>query len=121
MTELQIAASRGQLQPFLERRARALKTGIRDGVQRTTRVNQLRVRDKVNRAFPKAKGGRRSPGNAIRSALYENEDGWAGQIYSKFGRKEGGVFVDYLLLHQRAAGFLRAAASIFSFLKSGVC
>lgn len=65
------------------------------GVKAQTRETQLGVRGQVNKAFH----GSRRIGNTVRSKVWERKtrrQGAAGLIWSKFGRKKGGRFVDYI-------------------------
>ena len=91
MLTLQAAAVRGQLRKFMEHEARAVDRGKRRAVRGRTRALQLEIRVVVNATF----GGSGRAGNAIRSRYYE--DGNAGLVWSKLGRREGVKFVDYLL------------------------
>jgi hypothetical protein len=76
----------------LERRAHG---AARKAVGETTRAVQLGIRAEVNSIFRK----NRKAGNAIRSVVYANEQSRrpAGIVFSAFGRREGGRWIDYLL------------------------
>lgn len=74
----------------LERRAHG---AARHGVSATTRSAQLRLRGQVNAIFSR----NRKAGNAVRSAVYDNgERGVSGVIWSRFGRRAAGQYVDFL-------------------------
>jgi hypothetical protein len=101
MVDLRAEAKRGALERALAREGRAIRAGVKEGIGNATRSAQLKVRSRIDRAFA-ATGDtarrRRKVGNAIRSKLFDNRDGAAGFIYSKFGKKgPGGQFLDYLL------------------------
>jgi hypothetical protein len=72
------------------------------GVSSSSRRVQLKIRREVNRLFSgsglKSRRGKgRKIGNAVRRLVFDNgRDGSAALIFSKFGRREGGRFVDYL-------------------------
>jgi len=65
----------------------------RESVDRTSRQIQLSLRADVGRIFTKNKRA----SNAVRRKLFDNKSrGTAALVFSKFGRKEGGQFVDFL-------------------------
>ena len=110
-------ARRGQLRATLKRDLDSLDRAITKGVDQTSRSLQLAGRDRVNRAFGRSgrRRGRRV-GNAIRRRVFD--DGRfksAAIVFSRFGRKEGGVFVDYLVPHTRGAT-IRAKGGRWLFL-----
>ena len=97
MLDVRAAAARGQLEEALRRERQAVRRVTSVAVEAETRKLQLAIRAEVNRAFAGGRGGR-AAGNAIRSKLYRNEDGNAGLVYSRFGRRgPDGQFIDYLV------------------------
>ena len=96
MTELKVLARRGQLEKFLAAEIKAVKRAPGVTVRREIRKLQLAARSEVNAKI----GGKRKVGGAIRNKVYDNPDGSAtGLVFSKLGRREGGVFIDYLAIH----------------------
>lgn len=85
------------------REERAMRRATRQGVDETSRAIQRAVRRDVDRIFSgssqqlsRRKTPRRVSG-AIRRKLFDNGDrGTAALIYSKFGRRARGRFIDYL-------------------------
>lgn len=79
---------------------RRLHGAARKAVSATTRRLQLGLRAEVQTIFTR----NQRAANAIRSVVYDNSQGFgnhnradaAGIIFSKFGRREGGRFVDFL-------------------------
>lgn len=69
-----------------DKNLRVVKTGVRQV--------QIAIRRDVSRIFKK----NRRAANAVRSVVYDNGRGRgaAGLIFSKFGKKSGGQFVDFL-------------------------
>lgn len=116
MTAFRLAL-RGQLRATIKRDLDSLDRAIGKGVDQTSRSLQLSARDQVNRAFGRGgRGRRRRVGNAIRRRRFD--DGRfqkAAIVYSRFGRKEGGTFVDYLVPHTRGAT-IRAKSGRWLFL-----
>jgi hypothetical protein len=85
-------ASLARLHESLKRLDEGKRRRARTTVGRTSRRVQLAVRADVNRIFK----GRRV-GNAIRRLVFDNKErGSAAIVFSKFGRREGAEFVDYL-------------------------
>ncbi len=74
----------------------------RISVDKTTRRVQLALRADVNRIFSggtirQRRGKGRRVGNSVRRKLFDNKSrGTAALIFSKFGRRQGGQFVDFL-------------------------
>lgn len=97
------AALRGNLATLIERDVRAVDRGTTTAIKDSTRALQLAAREEINRRFRgsgRVKGGNRRIANAIRSRIFD--DGpfdTAGLVYSKFGRKSRGQFLDYLAPH----------------------
>lgn len=91
-----------RLNKKLEKKEKETRRAAHSGVKNITRRVQLRLRRRVNQIFSggtfkrsSRKGGK--VGNAIRSKVYDNRRrGSAGLVYSKFGKKSGGKFIDYL-------------------------
>lgn len=98
--KLQLAIE-GSLRAHMDRDARVLARALRAAPAAATDGLKRDARARVRAAFPRS---RRLP-NTIRSRLYpsppagSDEIGGAGIVYSKFGRREGGRFVDYFLPH----------------------
>lgn len=96
------AALSGRLTQEMREEAAHVAEAVRDSVTGETTAVQARARGLVDAALPPR--GRRKPSNAIRSKIYNDGPGRTrGLVYSKFGRREGGRFVDYLLPHIRGA------------------
>ena len=116
MTAFRLAL-RGELRATIRRDLDSLDRAIARGVDQTSRSLQLSARDQINRAFGRGgRGRRRRVGNAIRRLQFD--DGRfkkAAIVYSRFGRKEGGTFVDYLEPHKRGAT-IRAKGGRWLFL-----
>ena len=78
------------------------RAAARTSVNETSRRTQLAIRKDVDRIFSggtirQRRGKGRRVGNAIRRKLFDNHArGTAALVFSKFGRREGGEFVDYL-------------------------
>lgn len=78
------------------------RRAARSSVDETSRRIQQALRADVDRIFSggtvRARRGRgRSVAKAVRRKVYDNGPrGTAALVYSKFGRREGGEFVDYL-------------------------
>lgn len=92
----------GRLKKAIAQAERRTRQAARTAVSDTSRKTQLAIRRDVNAIFSggsfrtKRSKGRRI-GNAVRRKMFDNrERGSAALIYSKFGRKAGGHFVDYL-------------------------
>ncbi len=99
MLDVKAAAARGQLEDALRREQLAIRRATSVAVEGETRKLQLAIRAEVSRAFAGGRAGKggRNAGNAIRSKLYQNDDGHAGLVYSRFGRRgPDGQFIDYL-------------------------
>jgi len=104
MTQLR-AALRGDLQKHMKAERRALDRGVSRGVKETTDELKQDVRSAVRQGL-RGRGGRGDVSKAIRGTFYPNDDqpaSAAGLVYSKFGRREGGQFVDYLKPHIEGA------------------
>lgn len=104
MTQLR-AALRGDLKRHMRAERRALDTGVSRGVKETTDELKEDVRSAVRQGL-RARSGRGDVSKAIRGVFYPNQDqpaSAAGLVYSKFGRREGGEFVDYLKPHIEGA------------------
>jgi hypothetical protein len=95
------AALSGDLKAFMAAEAAAVVRGVRDAVRGQVAETQAEARRLVDAGLPGK--GRSRPSNAIRSRLYEGGQDPAGIVYSKFGRREGGQYVDYLLPHIQGA------------------
>ena len=84
----------------MSRQRRAWDAATLAGVREQTRATQLEVRRAVSMAFAGARGigGRVNIAGAVRSKVYENRDGAAaaGIVFSKFGGRKDGRFVDYI-------------------------
>jgi hypothetical protein len=94
-------ALEGRLEERIARdRAVIVKAGAK-AAKEVADTAKLAAREVINRRFrgsQRVKGGARRVANAIRSKVYENADGSAtGLVFSKFGRRRGAEFVDYLL------------------------
>jgi len=69
------------------------RAAARTSVDKTARKVQLDIRAVVGSIFTK----NRKASNAVRRKLFDNKSrGTAALVFSKFGRREGGAFVDYL-------------------------
>jgi hypothetical protein len=85
-------ASLARLHESLKKLEEGKRRRAHGAVGRASRRVQLAVRADVNRIFK----GRRV-GNAVRRLVFDNkEHGSAAIVFSKFGRRVGGEFVDYL-------------------------
>jgi len=90
------------LDAAFEKVAKRTRDNVKRSVDKGSRRVQLAIRKDVNRIFSggsfkrnRSKGGR--IGNAVRRKMFDNKErGHAALIYSKFGRRQGGEFVDYL-------------------------
>jgi len=99
MTQL-AAALRGELDGYMRADAAAVLRGTRQAVVAQTEETKRAARALVAAAFTGGGRGGSRVANAIRSRVYDNAPGdVAGLVYSKFGRREGGTFQDYLLPH----------------------
>ena len=78
------------------------RAAARTSVDQVSRRTQLAIRKDVDRIFSggtirQRRGKGRRVGNSVRRKLFDNrERGTAALVFSKFGRREGGEFVDYL-------------------------
>jgi hypothetical protein len=83
-----------------------------DAVVRTTTEIKNLIRDYIDAHFTGSRftsNSRRRVSNTIQDVFYddlEEKGQYAGLVYSKFGKRDQGRFVDYLLLHVRG-GVLR--------------
>lgn len=100
MTRLELALE-GRLDQQLARDRAAIRQAAAKAVKEVADAQKLAAREVINQRFrgsQRVKGGARRVANAIRAKAYANADGSAtGLVYSKFGRRRGGEFVDYLL------------------------
>jgi len=91
-----------KLDEAIKRAELRTRTAARTTVDETSRRTQLAIRKDVNRIFSGGtvrlrRGKGRRVGNAVRRKLFDNRArGTAALVFSKFGRREGGEFVDYL-------------------------
>lgn len=105
------AAFEGRLDELLAREAGVVSTGLLEAVAGQTLATKLAVRAVVNAAFTGSRvvgrNGNRRVANAIRGKLFEDEADPRGSpvgiVFSRFGRRQGGKFVDYLLPHALGA------------------
>lgn len=97
------AAIKGELRKRMAEEARFIEGAQRTAVARATRIAQLRIRKVINDAFggSERQGGRGNNtrvANTIRSKIYPGfRGGFVGVIWSRFGKKEAGQFIDYLI------------------------
>lgn len=86
-----------KLRQQLEALEQKARRSVTRAVHSSTRALQLKIRADVHAMFP----GSRKPGNAIRSVTYPEAGRLsrrpAGIVFSAFGRREAGVFIDYLV------------------------
>lgn len=92
----------------LSRDAVAIRGASIEAVVKTTEEVKDRIRDYIDAHFSGSMfhgNGRRRVSNAsAQSKFYdevEEKGQYAGLVYSKFGKRDGGGFVDFLLLHVR--------------------
>ena len=91
-----------KLDEAIKRAELRTRAAARTAVDETSRRTQLAIRKDVNRIFSggtirQRRGKGRRVGNAVRRKLFDNRArGTAALVFSKFGRREGGEFVDYL-------------------------
>ncbi len=105
------AAIEGRLTEHMAREAGIVSTGLLEAVAKQTLETKLSVRSIINAAFTGSavvgRSGNRRVANAIRGKLFEDEGDARGSpvgvVYSRFGRKQGGKFLDYLLPHALGA------------------
>jgi len=102
MTRLTIetAAARGELREFLADEQKKLSRGAQRAVKQTADSLKKRARQTVDAAGFRGRG-RSKPSNAIRQQDYPDDN--AAIVFSKFGRREGGQFIDYLAIHTTGA------------------
>ncbi len=78
------------------------RAAARMSVDQVSRRTQLAIRKDVDRIFSggtirQRRGKGRRVGNSVRRKLFDNRArGTAALVFSKFGRRQGGEFVDYL-------------------------
>ena len=94
MTKLSLALE-GNLAARMKRDARELDKAISGSVKRQVDTLKLAHRSAVNARLGGGRG-RGKVGNAVRAKMLEPS---VGLVYSKFGRRQGGEFIDYLLPH----------------------
>lgn len=92
----------------LRNEAVAIRGASVDAVHRTTQEVKERIRDYIDAHFTSSEihaNNRRRVSNAsAQSQFYDEIEGkgqYAGLVYSKFGKRDAGGFVDFLLLHVR--------------------
>lgn len=91
-----------RLDKALTRAEAASRAAARGAVNAVSRRTQLAIRKDVDRIFSGGtvrarRGQARRVSNAVRRKLFDNKDaGSAALIFSKFGRRRGGEFVDFL-------------------------
>ncbi|EKE70892.1 hypothetical protein [Oceanibaculum indicum] len=106
------AALSGRLAQEMRAEAAHVAEAVHSSVTGETTAVQLRARGLVDAALPPRAGSRRKPSNAIRQKIYNDGPGRVrGIVYSKFGRREGGRFVDYLKPHVDGADIRPRAGS----------
>lgn len=79
-----------------------------EAVVKTTQTIKERIRDYIDGHFgnsgPTSNGRRRASNASAQSVFYDELEAkgqYAGLVYSKFGKRDAGGFVDFLLLHMR--------------------
>lgn len=95
-----VAALSGDLRASIERDTKRLRSLSNEATKRETDALKNAARDQVRLAFPggRSRRGGRRVANAIRGVMREAGEGFQrGTVFSKFGRRAGGEFVDYLL------------------------
>lgn len=91
-----------RLDEALRRAELRTRAAVRAAVDQVSRRTQLAIRKDVDSIFSggtirQRRGKGRRVGNAVRRKLYDNKSrGTAALVFSSFGRREGGEFVDYL-------------------------
>jgi len=92
----------------LRNEAIAIRGASVDAVYRTTEEVKQRIRDYIDAHFSGSEmqsNNRRRVSNASAQSRYydeiEGKGQYAGLVYSKFGKRDKGGFVDFLLLHVR--------------------
>jgi hypothetical protein len=93
MTRFFVEAVDPDLKTLLQSEIKAIKRAPGVTIRTLIRELQLEIRAEVDRGI----GKKRKVGGAIRSKPYDNPDGAAGIVWSKFGRGRGAQFRDYLL------------------------
>jgi len=95
---------------MLELDAIAIRSASVESVVLTTREVKEAIRDFVDAAFTNSEwhgNGRRRAANASAQEMFyddiEARGQYAGLVYSKFGKRDKGGFIDYLLIHMRGA------------------
>lgn len=93
---------------ILQRDAVVVRGASVEAVYLTTEEVKEKIRDYIDAHFDGSEfhgNGRRRVSNASAQSIYYDEIGekgqYAGLVYSKFGKRDAGGFVDYLLLHIR--------------------
>jgi hypothetical protein len=91
----------------------AIRGASVEAVVQTTNEVKQRIRDYIDAHFTNSEfhgNGRRRVSNASAQSVFydelEEKGQYAGLVYSKFGKRDAGGFVDFLLLHVRG-GTLR--------------
>ncbi|GAB4373812.1 MAG: hypothetical protein Kow00114_35970 [Kiloniellaceae bacterium] len=99
----------GDLREQMAAERRIVARAVRVAPERAAREGKEEYRSHVRQAFGRAAGRRgRKFENAIRDKAYhDGEFRHAALIYSKFGRREGGRFIDYLVPYDRG-GVIKA-------------
>jgi len=100
-------ALRGDLRREMEAERRAFEAAGKRTTRRHTTGLKTAARAEIVRGFGGGPRVRRAA-NAVRDKLFEG--GAVGLVYSKFGRREGGAFVDYLAPHVTGAEIRPVAA-----------
>jgi hypothetical protein len=107
---MRVEFSRGEPGPYEVMRDAgvAVRGASVEAVVRTTNEVKERIRDYIDAHFKSSEfhgNGRRRVSNASAQAMFydeiEDKGQYAGLVYSKFGKRDAGGFVDYLLLHVR--------------------
>lgn len=100
------AALSGDLRASIERDVRRFRQASNEATKEHTDKLKGRSRARVRQAFPGggARRGARRVANAIRGVVRDAGEGFQrGTVFSKFGKREGGEFIDYLLPFVRGA------------------
>lgn len=98
MTMRLALALRGQLRDHMKAEDRALREADESVVRESTVDLKGAYRGEVRAGFDR--GNRVA--NAVRDKYFRDRDGsLTGFVYSKFGKKKGGTFQDYLARHER--------------------
>lgn len=103
------AAFEGKLEEHLAREAGVAYTGTLEAVAGVTLQTKLDIRAVLNAAFTGSavvgRNGNRRVANSVRGKLFEDDPDGAGRpapvgiVFSRFGRRRGGRYLDYLLPH----------------------